>query len=287
MTAGEAAKPEIRRVMVALDNSRESLAALDFATALASWPDAELVGLFVEDVNILHAAGLPFSREINISTGDRGHFDPASVERGFRAEAEEARKALSSRARARRIRHSFSVRRGNVAREIVAAALGTDMIVIGKCTRALSRLGSTSRQVASRAAVTCIVTAGTRPTPVRSVMVYFDGTACAQKALAFASRLASRDDGDLTVLIPGRDAKTARDLADRARQGLGEKNMATRFLVLERSDPAHLARAVHETGGGVLVLGGDCPALSDQALDKLLRAVDCPVLIVRTGTESR
>ena len=286
MTAREAAKPEIRRVMVALDNSRESLAALDFAAALAAWPDAELVGLFVEDVNVLHAAGLPFSHEISISTGGRGRFDPASVERVFRAQAEDARKALSSRARARRIRHSFSVRRGNVAREIVSAALGTDMIVIGKCTRALSRLGSTSRQVASRAAVICIVTAGARPAPVRSVMIYFDGTACAQKALAFASRLALQDDGALTVLIPGRDAKTAGDLANRARQGLGEENMATRFLALERSDPAHLARTVHETGCGVLVLGGDCPALAADALDKLLRAVDCPVLIVRTEAES-
>ena len=55
---------KIQRILVALDASTDSLAALDAAAKLAQCLQAELVGLFVEDVNLLYMAGLPFTREL-------------------------------------------------------------------------------------------------------------------------------------------------------------------------------------------------------------------------------
>ena len=43
----------IRRILVALDTSKHSLAALEAADELAAWLKAELFGLFVEDINLL------------------------------------------------------------------------------------------------------------------------------------------------------------------------------------------------------------------------------------------
>ena len=46
-------EPTIRRILVALDASPHSLAALEAASELADALKAELVGIFVEDVNLL------------------------------------------------------------------------------------------------------------------------------------------------------------------------------------------------------------------------------------------
>jgi len=50
-------EPTIRRILVALDASRYSLAALEAAIELAAGLEAELQGIFVEDVSELRAAG--------------------------------------------------------------------------------------------------------------------------------------------------------------------------------------------------------------------------------------
>ena len=52
----------IRRILIALDASTHSLAALDAAAEMAANMQAELIGLFVEDENLLHLsykAGIP------------------------------------------------------------------------------------------------------------------------------------------------------------------------------------------------------------------------------------
>ncbi len=54
----------IQRILLALDASPQSVAALDTATELAGRLGAELTGLFVEDTDLLRMAALPFAAEI-------------------------------------------------------------------------------------------------------------------------------------------------------------------------------------------------------------------------------
>ena len=55
---------EAARVLALLDASRHSLAALTAAVNLASLRHAELVALYVEDMDLLRCAAFPFSCEI-------------------------------------------------------------------------------------------------------------------------------------------------------------------------------------------------------------------------------
>ena len=55
-----------RRILVALDGSAHVLAALQAASEMAARMKSELVGLFVEDINLVRLAGLPFPRELGI-----------------------------------------------------------------------------------------------------------------------------------------------------------------------------------------------------------------------------
>jgi K+-sensing histidine kinase KdpD len=51
----------IRRILVALDASPDSLAALKTAADLARRMEAELMGLFVEDIELLRMADSPYA----------------------------------------------------------------------------------------------------------------------------------------------------------------------------------------------------------------------------------
>ena len=76
------AAPAIRRILVALDASTHSLAALETAAGLAARLEAELVGLFVEDINLLRAAELPFARETSFYSSSLRPLERGELEQG-------------------------------------------------------------------------------------------------------------------------------------------------------------------------------------------------------------
>ena len=55
---------QIKRIIVALDASAHSQAAMDAAASIAELLEAELIGVFVEDINLVRVAQLPFVREV-------------------------------------------------------------------------------------------------------------------------------------------------------------------------------------------------------------------------------
>ena len=81
----------IRRILVALDASHHSLAALEAAAELAAGMEAELQGIYVEDVNLIKLAGAPGAREVRYPYIDAGRLSRERMERQLRAQAAQAR----------------------------------------------------------------------------------------------------------------------------------------------------------------------------------------------------
>ena len=86
---------KVRRIVVRLDPAPRSRSVLDAAAALAAVLEAELVGLFVENVNLLHFAGLPFAREIGFVSATHRTLDVAGMERALRTRAKQARDLMT------------------------------------------------------------------------------------------------------------------------------------------------------------------------------------------------
>ena len=185
-------EPTIRRILVALDASPHSQAALEAASELADVLKAELVGIFVEDVNLLRLAGLPFAREVGYPSGTDRPLDSASMEREIRIQAEQARQTLASVAVRRQIRWSFRVVRGQVATELLSAAQEADLLVLGRASWALTRqvrLGATAAWLwLRRRAQCCCCNMATICQPVQLV---YDESPAARQALATAAQLAA------------------------------------------------------------------------------------------------
>ena len=120
---------KIRRVIVGLDPAAQSRALLEAAVELAGQMQAEILGLFVENQDLLHFAGLPFAREVGFESATRRALDIESMERSLRALAREARQALESAAEGTQVQWSFRVVRGAPAAELLAAAEESDLVI--------------------------------------------------------------------------------------------------------------------------------------------------------------
>jgi len=271
----------IRRILVALDASHHSLAALEASVELAASLAAELQGIFVEDVNLLRVARMSAAREVRYPLGDTAQLDPTRMERQLRAQAEQARQALAAACEPRRIKWSFRVARGEVASEVLAAALEADLLSLGKTSRPLiqrARMGSTARAAAAQAPSSVLLLqrdVGIKP----PVLVTDDGSPTARKALTLAVHLALREGGYLAVLnLAGTLDEEQRLQADTA-DWLRGQGLSIRYRWLADTRVEALVRVVRGEESGVLVLSST--VLPPETLQALLDEVDCPVLLVR------
>jgi hypothetical protein len=98
-----------------------SLMPAQAIAALAKEMQAELLGLFIEDVELLRLAALPFAAEVGFPSAVRRPLDVAALERTLRAQAAALRAALA-RAVDPSVTWSLRVTRATAA-ETVAGAL--------------------------------------------------------------------------------------------------------------------------------------------------------------------
>src|SRR5512138_1721264 len=102
-----------RRILVGADASPASLAAAAAAAELAARLGAELLGLFVEDEDLLRLAALPFAGVLRVPSGTHEPLDLPRAEAELRAVGAHAREALA-RAAGTRLTFEFTLRRGLV-----------------------------------------------------------------------------------------------------------------------------------------------------------------------------
>ena len=94
----------IHRILVALDVSTHSQAALKAAASVAALLEAELVGMFFEDINLLRVAQLPFVQEVCFPMAEVRDIGVSQMERHWRSQANEARRQLGEMATERRVK---------------------------------------------------------------------------------------------------------------------------------------------------------------------------------------
>lgn len=85
--------------------------------------DAELIGLFIEDIDLLHFAAMPFACEIGSASARPRTVDAHAMERYMRSRAQELRDALTAVLGSSSVPWSFRVARGTVADELLAAGI--------------------------------------------------------------------------------------------------------------------------------------------------------------------
>ncbi len=264
----------IRRILVALDGSPESRSTLAAAARLGMAAGAELSGLFVEDVELLRLAGLPFARETGVSSGVFRRLDTADVERRFRIGAERAEATLREATATAGLRSSFRVARGRVVPELLAAAREADVVATGKRSGygpAGRRLGTTARSLIAHLEAPVLVGGmeGSSEGPVVVICAIPD---VPEEALGFVALLARAFGAPEVVVIAGE-------------RGAGPSRAEPEGLRIRRrsfpSIPSGDVKALPEIAlASTVVLVRPEGTAGHELLVALAETVTCPVFVI-------
>ncbi|NNG16011.1 MAG: universal stress protein [Gemmatimonadales bacterium] len=267
---------KIRRITVALDASASSLAALEAAIELAVQWGAEVEGLFVEDVDLLRWASLPFATEVGHHSGEFRKQNRPEVERQLQALAERAHAHLRHAAERRRVRASFRKVQGNVVRALRAAFAEADLVTLGRGERPRtipSGLGSTARALAAgRRGLVFVISHRVRL--ASPVAVLFEDSAAGHRALGLAMDVAHRNAQPLAIVTAGQKREIPPEVRSRAEHD----SVEVRTYHVRREDPSRVAAVAHEMGAGILVLSAE--HFSSEAIEEAATAFPGALLLV-------
>jgi nucleotide-binding universal stress UspA family protein len=200
-------------ILVALDASPHSTAALAAAAEVAAALNLELRGLYVEDVNLLHLCGLPFSLEIGSFTAHPRRLEQARMERDFRIQASLLRKIMADVAGRQRVSWSFKVVRGGVTQEVLLAGSSAQMVSLGRVgTTPGKRTGSTAQAVV-RNTQRPVIVQGARNALLGPFTVVYLGDPSSDHAVQLAVQLAKPRSAHIDVLMFGQTEAQADALA--------------------------------------------------------------------------
>lgn len=257
-----------------MDGSPGSRTALEAAARLGLAMGAELSGLFIEDVELLRLAGLPFAREAGVSSGMFRRFHTTDIERRFRVAAEAAREALREGTGSMALRSTFRVVRGRVVPEILAAAREADVVAAGKRSGhapAGRRLGATTRGLIAHLSAPILV-GGLKSLTGGPAVVICATSDVSEEALGFSLLLARAFGAPEVVVIAGEavrgPARMERDGVEiRCRGFPSVSSGGVRALPEIRSASAVVLIRPQGAGGHELLVA-------------LAESVTCPVFVI-------
>lgn len=281
-TSGDQPEPrEIRRILVALDASSNSRAALATAIGVAEALKTEIHGLFIEDINLLRLADLPFAREVLFAEAQLRSLQRDELQRRLRARAAILRREIADLANEHKITSTFQVIRGPVDRELLSAALDSDLLVLGRLGHSISRrmqLGSTARAIVSRASsAVLLVKSGVETGPI---IALYDASAAGNRVLELAAELASHT-GDLKVLVWAPDESQAFDYRQLAAQVLEKSTARIQFQHLSGDNPRLILEWINRQKASLLLMVGRESALPADIFQTLLDEAEQHILVLR------
>ncbi len=293
--------PAVARVWVALSRADTAGAALGLASDLAAELQAEIAGLFVEDIDLVRLAALPFAGETGLMSTTWRPFGAGELENLLRLHAERAHRMLVEAAAQIGVACSFRVSRGVLAHEALDASGEAEAIVlcaqgvapgwitapVGAGARTPPRTrsarapseeapGPTAMRPAVRHAATV---SPPRRAARRAAVVVFDGSSAALRALGLGAALAAGV--ALHVLAVGNGAASAAERRRSAMAWLNERGVAGVVRTLPRFEAAAVLEALADQARALLLVPAPALAADPDALSRLLSGVRGPLVLVR------
>lgn len=277
-----------RRLLVALDSTSDNLATVNSVVALAARLGAELRGVFVEDMDLLDL--------LRVAGPEPGADADGRVRRALRVQAGLSRQALEKAARRSGVATSFEVRRGRIAAEILASSAQADLTIIGWSSGGFAvraagfrgRPGSVARTVAegAKGSVLLLRQGFDADGPV---LVPYDDSTAARRALAVASAVAHEKEREIMVLLLNRRAELTDAWKPRVREILAARGRGAKFVRLPaatvgpgvRTGIEQVCWTARTRRARLVVLGSGLALIRGAAARRLLEGIDNSVLLVR------
>jgi nucleotide-binding universal stress UspA family protein len=270
-----------RNILVALDASSHSMAALETAAQLAQKLEAELHGLFVEDANWFALSKLPFTSEISELTGTRRRMEEGDMERHVMSLISRLRQAMDQMARQHRIAHQFETKRGQVTEEVLAAAKNADLITLGRIGHSYwggIELGQTVRTLIKESDTPILILQqGIRLG--RKVTVLYEEKED-KRSLEIGLRLAQKLGVELEILILREDESEIQQSRKQLSAYVSEQYNEFDIQAIGWPNAYQLVHILNYQRSGILIGQRRLYLLTDNNLEHLLSGIQCPVLLI-------
>jgi hypothetical protein len=127
------------RVIVTVDAESHLPPTIELAVAVAAATESVLHGLFVEDIDLLSVANLPFSQEVPLIGGRPRSLDNQQLQRSLDKFSRDFRQALENQAERFALRCSYSVVRGRKQSMELGDLAPAEFLILGQPLRGSSR----------------------------------------------------------------------------------------------------------------------------------------------------
>lgn len=269
-------------MLLALESGWDNPALVESATRLAAQLDAELLGLFVEDINLLRMAGMPFAHEVGLTSAVRRRLHSGEIEHMLRVQAQRAQRLLAASAERLHLRWSFQVVRGEIRASVNQALQGVDLVALVPGPGQVSRGSQASLLEHVWGSVACsLLVLPTVQALARPVAVFYDGTPQSDRALQMAAQLARSDDQAVQLIIAPTSADQSVRLQQQAHQVLQGSGARIQKRLLPIGGPESLALAINETGIATLLMPATPRLVDAGELRRFLGRIRCAVILVR------
>ncbi|OHC07349.1 MAG: hypothetical protein A2545_01410 [Planctomycetes bacterium RIFOXYD2_FULL_41_16] len=281
----------IKQILVATDGSENSLTAADYAINLARLFNATIRGLFVKDVKILTG---PLIHDIGTSIGGMvpyGTFNQ-TIRELLESQADAALNQVEGKCAQAKVTFTREIREGIVSREIIKSADDCDLIAMGKMgAHAEWRdvfLGTNVEYVVRQTHKPVLITPSEYK-PFRKMLIAYDGSSFADKALRSGTEIAQAMKLPITVVCVADKKDEALQTLSKAKTFLEGYKLAVDAVAKEESDHAVGILEVcndEDSKFDILVMGAyGHSRLQEMILGsttvRVMRSTNCSILLCR------
>lgn len=270
----------LREILVAIDTSSHSQAALEAAIALAKTMEANIQGLFVQDELWNRITQLPSTRAVNALTGDVLPLEHEMLEDQVTLLKHRLRRKLEYLSRRNKVKHSWIFTRGKVEEKILEAAETADLITIGIRGHSLrkKKLGSSAKAIIQKAEKpVLILKEGLRLG--NTLTAVYDASKESQKGIKLALKIAKKNNSPLSIMVVDNNPEVLDQRSKELQKMLGDTSVSVEIVLMDRMDLGSFLNSINQRNSGLLIIPKSQPLLS-KSFETVLNHINCPLLMM-------
>jgi hypothetical protein len=273
----------VSRIIVGWQSHAAIDPSVEAATLLAAATEAEVVGLFVEDNDLIKLAGQPFVRPLTLGDDSSKPVTRATIVAAYARGATVCRRVLSAQAGKADVKWTFSTERGELPAKIRDIAASNDFVVLPGDAQGFGAKQLMDELRSSPTNVRGILLVGLRQpaSQMGPVIAIDDGDDKGEHTIRLAVRIAMVRGRSLVLFVVAATDTEADQIMRRA-----EKLASPNVTLSARRFPPGSAQLIAAATGEfapVFIVGdrqGE-PFGDDKSVLSLLRACNAPVLLLR------
>lgn len=272
----------VKRILVSLDNSMHSMAALQAAVELAQHYNAELKGVFIEDTALLRLAEMPFCQEVGEYTAIVREISTDGLSRGIYVQSRRVIRSFRNLINQTDLTAEIFIRRGNVNETIDEESQKSDLIVIGRSgTNPLGghRLGSTAAALIRNHNKPLLLIEENNRLGY-PMLVYYENSPLGQTCLETARDLLNPEE-TLVILLHQDDPEAFSNDTGHVKQWSARHSVNISIQAIKTRTITRFFRIIEGLKTGLLILPHALDSHSEAFTLLCLEKINLPTLLIR------